>query len=60
MGDQNGLDGTDVGRKESSPTRRLRVYCRGLNNYQYYGSILPVELWSMVPQMDFKMILVII
>ena len=30
----------------------------GLNNYPYYGSIFLVSSWYMVPQMDFKMILV--
>ena len=37
-----------------------QIYSRGISNFQYYGSIFLIQLWSMVPQMDFKMILVII
>ena len=33
---------------------------RGQNSYQYYDSIFLISLWLMVPQMDLKLILVII
>ena len=35
-------------------------YYRGLNNYQSYGSIFLIYFWALVPQMDLKMVLVII
>ena len=44
-------------RAEMEP--RLETYGRGLNNYQYAGSILRIEPQHQISQIDLEMILVI-